>query len=374
VTYLLLAAGIVVTLLSAVDLALARPASIALLSLITGGLAITLPSCRPPVAWICLLATATAGTVQLAAGSASDPPAAALELTEWFSLASLYVASVTLFESTVERRRFLQFFLLAAGLLAAFAIVQPYAAHLGMDKLAASADESVGPFPSRNAYASFVLLAFPVAVWAANKLGTEWWLAAGVLLTSAFMTGSRAGAALVLFEAVFLSIWMKRRVWIAPLAATAMVGLLWGGNSLGVRLGYQDPLQHRREVYAASLELIRARPLLGWGLGSFEQVYPTQARFDAATIINHAHNDWIEAAVEGGLVYAAAVLGCVFVLLWPARRSIWALGLPAVVVHSVVDFPFQRLGVTVWFILIAAAAQSNVEVRPVAPKGRFIRL
>jgi len=281
----------------------------------------------------------------------------------WFTLALLFAVGAELFESTIERRRFLQLLTASAGLIAAYAIVQPYAAHFGLAQLAASADQNVGPFPSRNAYASFVLLAFPPAVWAARRLGAEWWLPAGTLLASAFMTGSRAGAALALVEAIFLTAWIRSRLFAVALAAIALGGFLWGGDNLRTRIGYSDPLEHRREIYGSALELISARPLIGWGLGAFEDVYPGQARFDVGALVNHAHSDWLEAAVEGGLAYAAALTGCAALILWRARHCVWALGLPLILLHSLVDFPFQRIGVSVWFVLLAAAAFAQSKPR-----------
>jgi O-antigen ligase len=301
--------------------------------------------------------------VQLVFGRSADSSATVQECTQWFSIACLFAVSSSTLKPFTERRRFLQLFVILAGLIAAFAIVQPYAGQFGLEGLAAAADERVGPFTSRNAYASFVLLGFPVAVWSARRLGPEWWLPAGALLASSLTTGSRAGAALTLAEAVVLCFWMRSRVWVAAFGVMAMAGFFLGGENLRVRLGYADPLEHRRDIYASSLELISARPFTGWGLGTFQSVYPAQARFDVGAVVNHAHSDWLEAAVEGGLIYAVAVLGCALLMLWPARATIWALGLPMVLLHSLVDFPFQRPGVIVWFVLLAAAAQYREPAR-----------
>ena len=76
-TYLLFAAAIAVTLLSSMELTFARPASIFLLGIVASGLALTAPSCRPPIVWTCLLAVAAVGAIQLTTGLAANPPGTA---------------------------------------------------------------------------------------------------------------------------------------------------------------------------------------------------------------------------------------------------------------------------------------------------------
>jgi hypothetical protein len=42
-----------------------------------------------------------------------------------------------------------------------------------------------------------------------------------------------------------------------------------------------------------------------------------------------------------------------------AIRHPWALGLPFVCAHALVDYPFQRIGVVFWFVVIAAAVRQE---------------
>ena len=54
----------------------------------------------------------------------------------------------------------------------------------------------------------------------------------------------------------------------------------------------------------ASLEMVRDKPWMGSGLGTWPTVYPRYAGFDAGVFVNQAHNDWAQWAAEGGLPFA----------------------------------------------------------------------
>ena len=334
-------------------------APLGILAIATGLMAWKAPVQRLPLPAIGLAGVCGMGALQIGAGLTANVVATAVESLNWLVLALIYATAAAWFSMERERNLFLRLFAFAAGATAAYTLVQPYAGNLGLAQFAASADVMAGPFRNRNTYASFVELALPVAVWAARKYGPQWWLAAAALLASALVTGSRAGAALAVVEAGVLALWLKNtRVGMA-FAGAAALGMVWGGDTLATRINYRDPLDHRREIYAASLELASAKPMAGWGLGTFEQVYPQEARFDIGKTINHVHSDWLEAAVEGGLPFAAAVAALTMVLLWRSAPCMWACGLFFVVLHSFVDFPFQRIGITSWFFLIAGAAEAR---------------
>ena len=121
------------------------------------------------------------------------------------------------------------------------------------------------------------------------------------------------------------------------------------------RLRDSDPFRDRREIFASSLAMIVARPWTGYGLGTFATVYPEFARFDPGAVVQHAHDDWLEWATEGGWPYAALWMLLAISALRPALRSIWGIGVPAIFIHALVDYPFARLGVVAWmFVLIGA--------------------
>jgi O-antigen ligase len=103
--------------------------------------------------------------------------------------------------------------------------------------------------------------------------------------------------------------------------------------------------------------MARERPWIGFGLGSFQEVYPAYATFDIGLIVNHAHNDWAEWLAEGGVPFLLLLASVALWSVGPAFRSIWGLGLLSVFLHALVDYPMQRLGLAAWvFVMLGTLA------------------
>ena len=221
-----------------------------------------------------------------------------------------------------------------------------------------------GPFLSRNNFAQFLELAFPVSLWlGCTRRGTECLLMSAAILAGGLVSASRAGAVLLVLEAVAV-FWLarppaaRRLIPRFALVAIVLAGLA-GGEVLVHRFADSDPFRDRREIFESSLAMIAARPWGGYGLGNFATVYPEFARFDPGAVIEHAHNDWLEWTTEGGWPYAALWMLLAISALRPALRSIWGIGVPAVFVHALVDYPFARFGVVAWLFILAGALESS---------------
>lgn len=231
-----------------------------------------------------------------------------------------------------------------------------------------------GPFLSRNDFAGFLELSFPVALWmslddSAPRARIPLWVPAW-MLAAGLASGSRAGAALLLAEAAVIVFTATTRGKIKlrfALLAVLLVALTGAGALLG-RLSDRDPLRYRREIAASTMQMIAERPWRGFGIGTYAQVYPAYAKFDSGADVDHAHNHWLEWAAEGGIPFALTwgTLACGIFL--PALRSIWGLGTIAAFLHALVDYPYARFGLTAWnFALVGAllaAEMREVGVRP----------
>jgi O-antigen ligase len=149
---------------------------------------------------------------------------------------------------------------------------------------------------------------------------------------------------------------MTTGIWLLVFIFTAVVGwtVLWN------RFQDPDPLKGRREILAASLKMVRAKPYFGFGLGNYQNAYPKFATVDFGSIVNHAHNDWVEWAAEGGIPFSLLVL-CIAAWSVPkAVKSLWGIGVLMVFVHSVVDFPLQDPVLELWlFVLLGVLAAEN---------------
>ena len=183
------------------------------------------------------------------------------------------------------------------------------------------------------------------------------------MLACGLVSASRAGAVLLILETALVFALARppapRRL--IPMFTIGVIALaaLAGGQVLVDRFHDPDPFRDRREIFASSLAMIAARPWTGYGLGDFATVYPEFARFDPGAVVEHAHNDWLEWATEGGWPYAAVWMLLALAVTRPALRSIWGIGVPAIFLHALVDYPFARFGVAAWLFILAGALESK---------------
>jgi O-antigen ligase len=193
-----------------------------------------------------------------------------------------------------------------------------------------------------------------VALWLGITSNPSYAFLAAAMLASGIASASRAGAALLCAESVAVFVIQRdaRKAMLSFGAAAALLIAIAGAGHLRSRVFEPDPWRYRREMAHSATAMFRDRPLTGFGLGTFSTVYPQYAEFDAGAVVDHAHNDWLEWASEGGAGFAAAWGALALVTLKRARRSIWVIGVPAVMIHALVDYPFARFGVSAWTFLL----------------------
>jgi O-antigen ligase len=197
------------------------------------------------------------------------------------------------------------------------------------------------------------------------------------MLAAGLASASRAGAVLLVLEAAVILAAMPRPTLVSrPSLALrfgalvlALAALAGAGTLLG-RLRDPDPLRYRREIAASTLKMIAEHPWRGFGLGTYVHVYPAYATFDPGAVVEHAHNDWLEWAAEGGLPLALLWLILAVGLAAPAVRSVWGLGILAALLHALVDYPFARFGLTAWNCALIGAL-SVAEVREVKSRVHY---
>jgi O-antigen ligase len=213
----------------------------------------------------------------------------------------------------------------------------------------------LGPFVYRNQYAAFVEVILPLAIVRAI-LDRERWLVytviAATLFASVVAGGSRAGTILCLAEILItptvaygrkmISAATLGKVLAGSIAAVVVLTAVVGWEATWNRLQEQNPYSLRAELVRSSVQMVRERPLTGFGLGTWSDAYPAYARFDDGRFVNQAHNDWIQWAAEGGLPFLAIMLAIAISSVRPALRSLWGIGLLAVFLHCLLDYPMQQ--------------------------------
>lgn len=126
----------------------------------------------------------------------------------------------------------------------------------------------------------------------------------------------------------------------------------------------------RLEVVQQSLTLIEERPLLGQGAGSFEAAFQRIPDHRIPAHFDHVHNDYVQFAVEFGLIGSLPLLLFALLALGHALKALWradsayrsgvgfgaAMGIIALAVHSATDFNLQIPANAATFVVLCAIA------------------
>ncbi len=239
----------------------------------------------------------------------------------------------------------------------------------------------MGPFQNRDHYCTLMELILPMALWGGVSNRRRTWIyftAAGMMYASVIASASRAGFVIATIEMVVLLVMGIRfkRMQAEPQAGrmTAAIAVLVaiGGGVVGwsavlERFQWKDLFAYRREFLESTLRMIHDRPWFGFGLGCWPWVYPRYAIIDPVAVANHAHNDWVEWASEGGILFAALIALVALRSFWLALEMPWGIGVVAVFAHAAVDFPFQRPPLLVAVLLVLAVME--IEHRRVRSRG-----
>ena len=199
--------------------------------------------------------------------------------------------------------------------------------------------EEAGPIISRNHYAAWIVLAWPLTVGYLFTHGRSHWhnrriakavlvlsdaralwlvLSAALMLASLLVTQSRAGA--IGFAAAVLTLGLQ--VWRRSSAAgrLSLIGFfllvsvavsMWATpDALLIRFdrALSGVDGGRPDIWAQTMVLVRAFPLTGIGLGTFDVVMPAYQTGSFATLVNHAHNQYLHLLAEGGLLLAVPLV------------------------------------------------------------------
>ncbi|TDX67242.1 O-antigen ligase [Methylosinus sp. sav-2] len=326
-----------------------------------------------------------------------SPPWLGLSVAPWATSISLLAltAPIAIFLGVLschadERRRLMLLATcigVATVLLEVMQIVQGQKSalrfHSGVD---------VGLFVNRNHTAAFLYSLTPLAAYALERYLSRR-SAYGVLAVFALlmlftlglmMTGSRSALlfglvsaaltyALILGDRLGGARAGKAAIYFVIAPALIVTGLLapyFGLTQIIDRfMGADIAADARWKVFRVSFETMQAFFPLGSGLGTFDRVYPLfePTSMIVPAIVNHAHNDILELAMELGLV------GILLVLCWLAATLIAALRnfresdatlrkerFAALIVvgllfaHSTIDYPMRTSALAAVFAMCCA--------------------
>jgi len=317
------------------------------------------------------------GVIQILAHTTASTWETREAVLRWGALVAVFYLTRQCARTDAGRNAFLSAFAAFATAMAVLCLAQRFTSEGRVFWIFPSGYQSVfATFPSPNSYSQFVELALSVVLWRAVREGwRSWWypLAGAILFASVVAARSRAGTVICLAEmlAVLALGWVRMRrpqtglrprSMAAVLLAIPLLAVLFtfvvGWQPVWARFQENDPYSMRRDFFIAAAHMAIQRPAIGYGLGTFPEVYQQFAGKQLSVYANHTHNDWAEFAAEGGLPFLLLILIPCAAAVPVAIRHPWGLGFVAILLHACVDFPFPRLAVSVWIFVMLALLQS----------------
>jgi O-antigen ligase len=249
-----------------------------------------------------------------------------------------------------------------------------------------------GPYVNRNHFAGFAELAIPVPLvpLILGKvrrerrfvIGLFALLPIGALLLSAsrggivafgvellfllsFVLLQRAGSKHLLTGGIILLAALSLVSWIGVRQVLSRFGSL---QSMEVKEGKRASMRH------GAWHIFLDHPVLGTGLGTLQMVYPPYETLYDEKIVNHAHNDYLEALAETGIAGGLCCVWFLGILFLVALRSLQEAtntfaaalrlagltGCCGILVHSLVDFNLHIPANAYFFFLMALLATSGM--------------
>ncbi|MFC4701990.1 O-antigen ligase family protein [Glaciecola siphonariae] len=128
--------------------------------------------------------------------------------------------------------------------------------------------------------------------------------------------------------------------------------------------------ESRDEVIRDAFPIIQDFPLFGSGGGSFYSIFPGYQHQDVYAFYDHAHNDFLQFAIEFGLIGTFLLLVIMLFTVYKALRAMHkrknsifkglsfavAMAVLGMCIHMSVDFPLQGFANASYFVVFIALA------------------
>jgi len=261
--------------------------------------------------------------------------------------------------------------------------------------------EPFGPYVNRNDFAGFVELTLPVGVALMLFRGVHkdliplLTLLTVVPVSAAVLSSSRGGIMSLAFEILLLFLLAMRRpsssrkghgsraitIGMAALVAVVFVAWIGAGRAIQRFSGLNNPevsLSRRISMGRGALRVFLAHPLTGCGLGALVDVFPLYDTDYDGRIVDHVHDDYLEALAEAGILGGICGLSFLWLLYREGRRNLDAeqghfsralhagaiAAVCGLLLHSFVDFNLHIPANALLFLL-----QVSVLSSPPLPSG-----
>ncbi|ACN15652.1 O-antigen polymerase involved in exopolysaccharide biosynthesis [Desulforapulum autotrophicum HRM2] len=348
------------------------------------------------------------------------PGATIGEFFRYLSYWAFYVLTVQLLTNKTRLKRTIIVITIFGGLLSFSSILQFYLTkdmalwfwHVPVNSMI------VGPYICHNHYAGLMEMIFPVVlalfffyrprmanttllqgviqILSQEKANIHLIIGGAALLivTSVFVSLSRGGMISLCLSLVFFTFLLFRRkisrgntLLIIAVIVVAALSIAWfGWDQIFDRFSKLKNAQgviheSRFDFWQDSLGIIRDFFWVGSGFGTYIDIFPAYQTVYGALTINHAHNDYIEMVVEGGLVgflLAAAFIVTLFSKTYSRfmqRKDAYCVyiymgsitGLVAFLFHGFTDFNLHIAANGLWFFFMAGLAVSAANTKIKTP-------
>jgi O-antigen ligase len=375
-----------------------------LLGLIGLGLVQLLPLSKPDNAGLPL---SLARTLTL------DPYSTRLFVVQMTSLLIFFAATLIFTDSPRRLRTLVRTITIFGFLLAMFGLTQSFTSDgtrvYWFRQLAQST--AFGPFINRHHFAGYMelTLALPLGLLFSGAIETYkrplYAFAAALMGVALIMTNSRGGLISLGAEILFLAViagpgakYSRRipkgervrsallRAGLAFALVVVLIGgaLAVGGGGIFSRflgtVNASDPTTGRAHFWSVTLNIIKAYPVMGSGLGSFSVIYTRYDSRNGLYRLEQAHNDYLQTLADGGII--GGLLGLTFIVILfrrgfsrrqtsdKFRRGVASgalAGCFAVLVHSFFDFTLHTTSNALLFLILAALATQDGRINQTSP-------
>ncbi|MFH0954138.1 MAG: O-antigen ligase family protein [Verrucomicrobiota bacterium] len=348
--------------------------------------------------------------------SAAVPYEVRVELLRIGSYIGAYWAWTELASRHKRWRVLLGILLFAVTLMAWYAVIQQCRGSrlvLNLVRPEGYGMRASGTYFCPNHFANLLEMVIPMAfaLVLAGSAGVPLRLLSGysllLFLPVLFMTQSRSGwiatAAGLSATALVIAARRSRKMFFSvlvllPTLLLLAAAVLWVASPMvrerltGASPGAPDPaVQARLLMWRDTVHMIRDRPWVGHGLGSYQWVYPQYKSHNMQLLFNYAHNEYLHTLAESGIVgfglLAVLVVSVLFRLLrWSGRASrdkdaFLLAGLvgsiAASLAHAVFDFNFHLFANNHVLVLLAGTVVAGLyvsdDVKAVALPPRWSR-
>ena len=306
--------------------------------------------------------------------------------------------AVQAFRTLEDWRDFVWFGMFFGFLVSLFAILQHLTSSgkLYWFRELRSGGNPFGPYVNRNHFAGFAELVLPLALvpLVLGRVRRERWPVVGLFAVlpvgALLLSASRGGIVSFGVELGVLALVMILRRTIGKQllagAAILLVALLlvsWLGlGQILQRLSTVQLLEvtagKRASMRADTWRIFLDHPFAGTGLGTLQIVYPPYETLYDGKIVNHTHNDYLEALAETGIAGGLCCAWFIGVLLAKSVKRLRQLNnsfagtlqlsgfvaCTGFLVHTFVDFNLHIPANALLFFLMAHLATAEIQLAP----------